>query len=136
MVARQPGLRERDYECTPWGIPLRNVFGWQKPCYLLADGGYAKSYAELLATTEWHRFGRASGNPKCAQCMTHVGYEPSAVEDSFSRLPKFLELLRDIASTARLARAAHARQTKSYETLVAEYDSRKASVAKPVPSAN
>ncbi len=127
---------KRDYECTPWGIPLRNVFGWQKPCYLLADGGYAKSYAELLATTEWHRFGRASGNPKCAQCMTHVGYEPSAVEDSFSSLPKFFELLRDVASTARLARTAHARQTKSYETLVAEYNSRESPEAKPVPSAS
>ncbi len=33
----------RDYECTPWGMPTYNIFGWQKPCYLLQDG-YAETF--------------------------------------------------------------------------------------------
>ena len=76
-------LGERDYECTPWAMPSYGVFGWQKPCYLLQDG-YAQSYAELLDGTEWSRFGHASGNPKCRDCMVHSGFEASAVDDAFS----------------------------------------------------
>ena len=74
----------KDYDCTAWGIPLRNVFGWQKPCYLMAEAGYADTYKELLETTEWSKFGHRSGNPKCANCMVHSGYEPSAVDDTFA----------------------------------------------------
>ena len=92
---------KRDYDCTPWGIPLRNVFGWQKPCYLMADAGYAKSYKELLETTDWSQYGHASGNPKCANCMTHVGFEPSAVEDGFSSFGKFFEMVRDVMSVGK-----------------------------------
>ena len=54
---------KKDYECTPWGIPLRNIFGWQKPCYLMAEAGYAKTYKELVDTTDWSKFGHKSGNP-------------------------------------------------------------------------
>ncbi|HEU5452019.1 MAG TPA: adenosyl-hopene transferase HpnH [Terriglobales bacterium] len=75
-------MGKRDYACTPWGMPTFNVFGWQKPCYLLQDG-YADSFAELLAETEWHNYGTESGNPKCANCMVHSGYEASAVNDTF-----------------------------------------------------
>jgi hopanoid biosynthesis associated radical SAM protein HpnH len=67
-----------DYECTPWGIPCYSIFGWQRPCYLQADG-YAHSYAELLETTDWSRYGRHSGNAQCRNCMAHCGYEPTAV---------------------------------------------------------
>ncbi len=73
----------RDYECTPWGNPCYNLFGWQKPCYLLQDG-YADTFEELLNDTEWSNYGRASGNPKCQQCMVHCGYEPTAVNHTFS----------------------------------------------------
>jgi len=66
-----------DFECTPWGIPSYSVFGWQRPCYLLADG-YAKTYKELIETTDWDRYGRGR-DPRCANCMAHCGYEPSAV---------------------------------------------------------
>ncbi len=66
-----------DFECTPWGIPSYSVFGWQKPCYLMADG-YCETYAELIETTEWDRYGRGK-DPRCANCMAHCGYEPSAV---------------------------------------------------------
>jgi hopanoid biosynthesis associated radical SAM protein HpnH len=71
-----------DLECTPWGNPTYNLFGWQKPCYLV-DEGYAATFAELLETTEWSKYGRASGNPKCRDCMVHCGYEPSAVVETF-----------------------------------------------------
>jgi hopanoid biosynthesis associated radical SAM protein HpnH len=66
-----------DFECTPWGIPSYSLFGWQRPCYLMADG-YAKTYKELIETTEWERYGRGR-DPRCANCMAHCGYEPTAV---------------------------------------------------------
>lgn len=82
-----------DYECTPWGNPNFSVQGWQKPCYLLADG-YARTFRELLSETDWRKYGRASGNPKCSDCMLHCGYEPSAVEDSTRNLANSLRSLR------------------------------------------
>jgi hopanoid biosynthesis associated radical SAM protein HpnH len=66
-----------DFQCTPWGIPSYSVFGWQRPCYLMSDG-YAETYQELLETTDWDRYGRGR-DPRCANCMAHCGYEPSAV---------------------------------------------------------
>ena len=78
-------LGARRYDCTPWGMPSYSVFGWQKPCYLLQDG-YAKTYRELLDETEWERFGHASGNPRCRDCMVHCGFETSAVDETFSSL--------------------------------------------------
>src|SRR5438477_4701780 len=78
-------MGRRHYRCTPWGMPTYNIFGWQKPCYLLQDG-YADTFAELLDTVEWHNYGTESGNPKCANCMVHSGYEASAVDYTFSGL--------------------------------------------------
>ncbi|NJL62734.1 MAG: adenosyl-hopene transferase HpnH [Methylacidiphilales bacterium] len=72
---------EKDYECTPWGSPSYSVLGWQKPCYLLNEG-YYKTFKELLEKTDWNQYGRASGNPKCADCMVHCGYEPTAALDA------------------------------------------------------
>jgi len=66
-----------DFQCTAWGIPCYSVLGWQRPCYLLSDG-YAKSYKELLETTDWEQYGRGK-DPRCANCMAHCGYEPTAV---------------------------------------------------------
>ncbi|MFO0872662.1 MAG: adenosyl-hopene transferase HpnH [Phycisphaerales bacterium] len=76
-------MGKRDYECIPWGSPCYNVFGWQKPCYLLQEG-YADSFKELIDETDWDNYGHRSGNPKCANCMVHCGYEPSAVNHTFS----------------------------------------------------
>lgn len=73
-----------EYDCTPWGMPARNVFGWQAPCYLMSDGGYYKTYRELLEKTDWSKYGVKSGNPKCADCMCHCGYEATAVNDMMS----------------------------------------------------
>jgi hopanoid biosynthesis associated radical SAM protein HpnH len=69
-----------EYRCTPWGNPTRNVFGWQRPCYLLGEG-YAKSFRELMDDTDWDAYG--TGNyEKCANCMVHSGYEATAVTDA------------------------------------------------------
>ena len=78
-------MGKRTYACTPWGMPTYNVFGWQKPCYLLQDG-YVDTFKELLDSTEWQNYGTESGNPKCANCMVHSGYEASAVDHTFSGL--------------------------------------------------
>jgi len=72
---------DKDYECTPWGMPSYSLFGWQRPCYLLGES-YAKTYQELLDDTDWTKYGRKSGNPKCSDCMVHCGFEPTAAEDS------------------------------------------------------
>jgi hopanoid biosynthesis associated radical SAM protein HpnH len=86
-------MGKRQYACTPWGMPTFNIFGWQKPCYLMNDG-YADTFPELIETTEWERYGTESGNPKCANCMVHSGYEASAVNDTFGSL-------RGLLATAR-----------------------------------
>lgn len=78
-------MGKRDFVCTPWGMPTYNIFGWQKPCYLLQDG-YADSFAELMEATEWSHYGTESGNPKCANCMVHSGYEASGVNYTFGSL--------------------------------------------------
>ncbi len=66
-----------DFQCTAWGIPSYSVFGWQRPCYLMADG-YAETYRELIETTDWDRYGRGR-DPRCENCMAHCGYESTAV---------------------------------------------------------
>ena len=86
-------MGRREYKCTPWGMPTYNIFGWQKPCYLLQDG-YADTFDELLRETKWERYGTESGNPKCANCMVHSGYEASAVNDTFGSLRGFLVTVR------------------------------------------
>lgn len=83
------------YQCTPWGNPTRNIFGWQKPCYLFSEGDHAASFKELMETTPWENYGTGN-HPKCADCMVHCGYEPSAVIDTFS----------SIGNLARAAKAA------------------------------
>ncbi|MDG4603417.1 MAG: adenosyl-hopene transferase HpnH [Defluviicoccus sp.] len=73
----------QQYRCTPWGNPTRNIFGWQRPCYLLGEG-YASTFAALMAETDWDRYG--TGNyEKCADCMVHCGYEATAVNDTVAR---------------------------------------------------
>jgi hopanoid biosynthesis associated radical SAM protein HpnH len=86
-------MGKRNYKCTPWGMPTYNIFGWQKPCYLLQDG-YAESYKELMETTEWASYGTESGNPQCANCMVHCGYEPSSVDDTFGSLRGFADTVK------------------------------------------
>ncbi|MFM8285827.1 MAG: adenosyl-hopene transferase HpnH [Planctomycetaceae bacterium] len=84
-----------DLECTPWGNPTYNLFGWQKPCYLMQEG-YTQTFQELLDQTDWSQYGRASGNPKCADCMVHSGYEPSAVDATFGSWRGFLTTVKSV----------------------------------------
>jgi len=86
-------MGKQQYACTPWGMPTYNIFGWQKPCYLLQDG-YADTFQELLDATEWQNYGTESGNPKCANCMVHSGYEASAVDHTFSGLRGLLAAVK------------------------------------------
>jgi hopanoid biosynthesis associated radical SAM protein HpnH len=90
------------YHCTPWSNPTRNVFGWQRPCYLLGEG-YVGSFKELMESTEWERYG--TGNyEKCADCMVHCGYEGTAVDDTLSHPLKALMVnLRGIRTTGPMA---------------------------------
>jgi hopanoid biosynthesis associated radical SAM protein HpnH len=79
------------YRCTPWGNPTRNVFGWQRPCYLLVDEGYAPTFKALIEETDWDRYGTGN-NPKCANCMAHCGYETTAVNDTIKQPLKALRV--------------------------------------------
>ncbi|TVZ40198.1 hopanoid biosynthesis associated radical SAM protein HpnH [Alteromonadaceae bacterium 2753L.S.0a.02] len=74
----------KSYQCSPWSNVTYNIFGWQKPCYLLSDEGYAASFSELMETTHWHEYG-VGINSKCNNCMAHCGYEGTAVEDTLAR---------------------------------------------------
>lgn len=76
-------MGEKDYDCTPWGSPSYSVLGWQKPCYLMNEG-YYQTFQELLDNTNWENYGHKSGNPKCADCMVHCGYEPTAAMDALN----------------------------------------------------
>ena len=78
------------YACTPWGNPTRTVFGWQRPCYLLGEG-YAKTFKELMETTDWDRYG-VGNYEKCADCMVHSGFEATAVTDALRSPWKLLKL--------------------------------------------
>jgi hopanoid biosynthesis associated radical SAM protein HpnH len=73
----------QSYQCTPWSNPTYNIFGWQRPCYLLVDEGYAGTYKELMETTDWDKYG-VGINPKCDNCMAHCGFEGTAVDDTFA----------------------------------------------------
>ncbi len=90
------------YRCAPWGNPTRNVFGWQRPCYLLSEG-YEASFAALMSETDWDAYG--TGNyEKCADCMAHCGYEASAVADMVARPWKALRVaLRGIRTAGEMA---------------------------------
>ncbi|MBV9100792.1 MAG: adenosyl-hopene transferase HpnH [Candidatus Dormibacteraeota bacterium] len=82
-----------DYACTAWGIPSYSVLGWQRPCYLMSDG-YVASYKALVETTDWDSYGRGR-NEKCAQCMAHCGYEPTAIIATASSLRESLRAAKE-----------------------------------------
>jgi len=122
----------QQYRCTPWGNPTRNVFGWQRPCYLLNEG-YASSFRELMAETEWERYG--TGNyEKCADCMVHCGYEATAVTDTVKYPLKALKVwLRGIDTEGPMAPEiplANQRPAEFlYDELVARLSEREQGVA-------
>ncbi|HXR91355.1 MAG TPA: adenosyl-hopene transferase HpnH [Steroidobacteraceae bacterium] len=71
------------YQCTPWSTPTYNLFGWQRPCYLLTDEGHASSFKSLMEDTAWDKYG-VGRNPACDNCMAHCGFEGTAVNDAFT----------------------------------------------------
>jgi hopanoid biosynthesis associated radical SAM protein HpnH len=81
-----------DFGCTAWGIPSYSLLGWQRPCYLMADG-YVQTYRELIETTDWDAYGRGK-DARCNNCMAHCGYEPTAVLATMSSLKESLRAMR------------------------------------------
>jgi hopanoid biosynthesis associated radical SAM protein HpnH len=92
----------QEFFCTPWGMPTRNVFGWQKPCYLIGEG-YVSSFKELMETTDWDSYGTGRYE-KCANCMAHCGYEPTAADVAISNPLKMIGVsLRGIRTKGPMA---------------------------------
>ena len=90
------------YECSPWSMTARTVFGWQKPCYLLGEG-YTKTFAELMNDTKWDDYG-VGNYETCADCMVHCGFEGTAVADSVKNPLKLLAIsLRGIKTDGAMA---------------------------------
>jgi len=83
---------EREYECTPWANPTRNVRGWRAPCYQIQDAHYP-TFQEMMEKTDWEKYG-VGRDPRCAQCMMHSGFEPSVVRQAGRRAKDIWELLR------------------------------------------
>ncbi len=116
----------QSYSCTPWGNPTRNVFGWQRPCYLLGEG-YAASFQELMDETEWEKYG--TGNyEKCADCMVHCGYEPTAVDDTIAHpLKAMMVSLKGVRTEGAMAKEIPLSGQRpaefKYEETVAEFSS-------------
>jgi len=86
------------YECTPWSMPLRTIFGWQKPCYLISEG-YAATFKELMEGTDWENFG-VGRYEKCSNCMTHCGFEGTAATDAICHPLKLFKIARSGVKTS------------------------------------
>src|SRR6201999_2021804 len=92
----------QEAHCTPWGMPTRNIFGWQKPCYLIGEG-YTKTFNELMETTDWDAYGTGKYE-KCANCMAHCGYEPTAALDAVAHPLKAMKVaLRGVKTEGEMA---------------------------------
>ena len=122
----------QSFKCTPWGNPCRTYFGWQRPCYLLGEG-YAKTYKELMDTTEWDKYG-VGNYEKCADCMVHCGFEASAVAETVSKPWRALaQVVRGIRTEGAMAkdipldnaRPADFVYSRHVETALTEIRSRK-----------
>jgi hopanoid biosynthesis associated radical SAM protein HpnH len=126
----------RTYECTPWGNPTRTVFGWQRPCYLLGEG-YTKTFAELMADTDWESYG-VGKYEKCADCMVHCGFEASAVQEAFSRPWEMLKIgLHGIATKGPMSPdIALDRQRPAEYVFARNIEHRLAEITKPEAAGN
>jgi len=92
----------QSYHCTPWGMPTRNIFGWQKPCYLLGEGSVA-TFKELMETTDWDSYGTGKYE-KCADCMAHCGYEATAANAAIANPLNALRVsLRGVKTEGEMA---------------------------------
>jgi len=85
------GKRE-EMQCTAWASPTRNLKGWKGPCYLITDTHH-QSFDDLLNKTPWENYGYGQ-DPRCENCMVHVGYEMSAAVGVNSRLGDTLKMIK------------------------------------------
>jgi hopanoid biosynthesis associated radical SAM protein HpnH len=88
-----------DFPCTAWAIPNYSLFGWQRPCYLMADG-YVPTYRELIEKTDWDKYGRGKDS-RCDNCMAHCGYEPTAVLATMGSLKESIRAARETVASNR-----------------------------------
>jgi len=92
---------ERDMMCTAWGNPTFNPRGWKGPCYLMTDEHHA-TFKDLIEKTPWEKYGHGR-DPRCADCMVHAGYEPSAVLGANRKLGDSWKLLKwQLSSPAKM----------------------------------
>jgi hopanoid biosynthesis associated radical SAM protein HpnH len=83
---------KREMQCTAWASPTRNIKGWKGPCYLITDTHH-DSFDDLLNKTNWDNYGYGK-DPRCEDCMVHVGYETSAAVGVNSRLGDTLKMIK------------------------------------------
>jgi hopanoid biosynthesis associated radical SAM protein HpnH len=75
---------ERELDCTAWGTPTFNPRGWKGPCYLITDAHH-ESYKDLVEKTNWDNYGPGN-DPRCNDCMVHVGFETTPVLGAHPKL--------------------------------------------------
>ena len=83
---------KREMQCTAWASPTRNIKGWKGPCYLITDTHH-DSFDDLLNKTPWENYGYGK-DPRCENCMVHVGYEMSAAVGVNGRLGDTLKMIK------------------------------------------
>ena len=83
---------KREMQCTAWASPTRNIKGWKGPCYLITDTHH-ESFDDLLNKTPWENYGYGK-DPRCENCMVHVGYEMSAAVGVNSRLGDTFKMIK------------------------------------------
>jgi hopanoid biosynthesis associated radical SAM protein HpnH len=83
---------KRELPCTAWASPTRNIKGWKGPCYLITDTHH-ESFSDLLNTTAWEDYGYGK-DPRCENCMVHVGYETGAAVGFNGRLGDTLKMIK------------------------------------------
>ncbi|HLZ79027.1 MAG TPA: adenosyl-hopene transferase HpnH [Sphingomonas sp.] len=126
----------QSYECTPWSMPLRTVFGWQKPCYLVGEG-YVKTFAELMEGTEWDQFG-VGKYEKCSDCMVHCGFEGTAATDAIRHPFKMMSVGRKgVRTTGPMAKDIDLSKARPAEDVFSSHVERElALIAKNKPAAS
>jgi hopanoid biosynthesis associated radical SAM protein HpnH len=83
---------ERELTCTAWANPTYNPRGWKGPCYLITDNHHS-TFDQFIRNTPWEKYGYGR-DPRCEDCMVHVGYEPSAVLSAHRRLGDNWKMLK------------------------------------------
>jgi hopanoid biosynthesis associated radical SAM protein HpnH len=83
---------ERELDCTAWGTPTFNPRGWKGPCYLITDTHH-ESYKELVENTDWSKYGPGN-DPRCQDCMVHVGFETTPVLGAKPKLGDTWKMLK------------------------------------------